>query len=205
MALSLSLLLDVLFIRFQSSDIDTSIAAFLVLTGLPSGRRWSVRVSNNKRIEIVKKQKGGCDCSFLIRDARLVNIFIFSNSFFQIYWCRWFTHHRVEARGVQRGRFEKEKFRKRKKGKLVVLEYSKCVLKYISIRWLRKYIFWPHPSCYQSRSSRLQHSRRFQSVFWLFVAVVVVEGIFFSPLIFPYILFYLNYDATTGDTRRDCA
>jgi hypothetical protein len=58
MALSLSLLLDVLFIRFQSSDIDTSIAAFLVLTGLPSGRRWSVRVSNNKRIEIVKKQKG---------------------------------------------------------------------------------------------------------------------------------------------------
>lgn len=46
MALSLSLLLDVLFIRFQSSDIDTSIAAFLVLTGLPSGRRWSVRVSN---------------------------------------------------------------------------------------------------------------------------------------------------------------
>jgi hypothetical protein len=88
MALSLSLLLDVLFIRFQSSDIDTSIAAFLVLTGLPSGRRWSVRVSNNKRIEIVKKQKGGCDCSFLIRDARLVNIFIFSNSFFQIYWCR---------------------------------------------------------------------------------------------------------------------
>jgi hypothetical protein len=119
MALSLSLLLDVLFIRFQSSDIDTSIAAFLVLTGLPSGRRWSVRVSNNKRIEIVKKQnKRGAAIVHSLFVMLVLLIFLF----FQILFFKFIgaddLHSTESKRGVcSAGDSKKKNSEREKKGK----------------------------------------------------------------------------------------
>ncbi len=109
--------------------------------------------------------------------------------FFQILFFKFIgaddLHSTESKRGVCSAGDSKKKNSEREKGKLGVLEYSKCVLKYISIRWLRKYIFWPHPSCYQSRSSRLQHSRRFQSVFfWVLLLLLLLKGFFSLPLYF---------------------
>jgi hypothetical protein len=68
--------------------------------------------------------------------------------FFQILFFKFIgaddLHSTESKRGVCSAGDSKKKNserEKRQKEKLGVLEYSKCVLKYISIRWLRKYIF----------------------------------------------------------------
>jgi hypothetical protein len=106
----------------------------------------------------------------------------------------------TEKSGVQRGRFKI-----RKKKFLEILNSKKEKFNWVywnifSIRGINT--FWPHPSCYQSRSSRLQHSRRFQSVFLVFfLFFLFFRLVFFISLC--KCVFYLNYDATTGGRHDD--